>query len=66
MSTGGYCRTIQRRRNIHQLFITELAFKNQTRFIDQSKYGILLASTIAAIIGLLILRTMPSTRQRAS
>lgn len=40
------------------LFITELAFKNQTQLIDQSKYGILLASTIAATIGVFVLRTI--------
>ncbi|RZM08550.1 MAG: sodium:proton antiporter, partial [Pedobacter sp.] len=37
------------------LFISGLAFKNPT-FIDQAKYGILLASVIAGILGLAVLK----------
>ncbi|ATP58213.1 Na+/H+ antiporter NhaA [Pedobacter ginsengisoli] len=37
------------------LFISGLAFKNPT-FIDQAKYGILLASVIAGILGTIVLK----------
>lgn len=42
------------------LFITELAFQD-LKMIDQAKYGILLASVIAGISGILILKKAPKT-----
>lgn len=38
------------------LFISGLAFKNQ-EFVDQAKYGILIASILAGILGSLVLRS---------
>ncbi|WP_443946993.1 Na+/H+ antiporter NhaA [Pedobacter sp. AW1-32] len=41
------------------LFISGLAFKNQL-FVDQAKYGILLASLIAGILGTIVLKRIDS------
>ncbi|WP_268225759.1 Na+/H+ antiporter NhaA [Sinomicrobium oceani] len=46
------------------LFVTNLAF-NDAQFITQAKYGILLASLIAAILGVIVLKTSRKTAQAA-
>lgn len=46
------------------LFITELAFKNNAQLIDQSKYGILLASAVSAAVGILILKKSPNVNKK--
>ncbi|RAV29410.1 Na+/H+ antiporter NhaA [Sinomicrobium soli] len=43
------------------LFVTNLAF-NDNEMINQAKYGILLASAIAAILGVLVLKTTGKTK----
>ncbi|WP_285058405.1 Na+/H+ antiporter NhaA [Pedobacter ginsengisoli] len=42
------------------LFISGLAFKNP-EFVDQAKYGILIASVIAGILGSIVLRSVPKS-----
>ncbi|ETZ24354.1 Na+/H+ antiporter NhaA [Pedobacter sp. V48] len=47
------------------LFISGLAFKNPA-FIDQAKYGILIASVIAGVLGTIVLKSISKTAATAA